>query len=64
MRFDIDLCHAYLRGWPQLAYAMTGQVFPASPGNLHYTAHRPFGVVGRITAYNHPAMFAVTQNSP
>jgi acyl-CoA reductase-like NAD-dependent aldehyde dehydrogenase len=64
MRIDIDLCHDYLRGWPKLAYAMTGQVIPASPGNLHYTAHRPFGVVGRITAFNHPAMFAVTRPLP
>jgi betaine-aldehyde dehydrogenase len=64
MRIDVDLCHAYLDGWPALAAAMTGDVIPASPGNLHYTAHRPYGVVGRITAFNHPLMFAVTRPLP
>jgi acyl-CoA reductase-like NAD-dependent aldehyde dehydrogenase len=64
MRIDVDLCHAYLRGWPAVAASMTGDVIPASPGNLHYTAHRPYGVVGRITAFNHPLMFAVTRPLP
>lgn len=64
MRIDVDLCHSYVRGWPSLAAAMTGDVIPASPGNLHYTAHRPYGVVGRITAFNHPMMFAVTRPLP
>jgi acyl-CoA reductase-like NAD-dependent aldehyde dehydrogenase len=64
MRLDVDLCAAYLHGWPALAQSMTGDVIPASPGNLHYTAHRPYGVVGRITAFNHPVMFAVTRPLP
>jgi acyl-CoA reductase-like NAD-dependent aldehyde dehydrogenase len=64
MRIDVDICQAYLSGWPALAAAMTGDVIPASPGNLHYTAHRPYGVVGRITAFNHPLMFAVTRPLP
>lgn len=64
MRLDIDLCDTYLRGWPAFAKAMTGEVYPASPGNLHYTAHRPYGVVGRITAFNHPVMFAITRPLP
>jgi len=64
MRFDIDICDAYLTGWPALAKSLTGEVIPASPGNLHYTAHRAYGVVGRITAFNHPAMFAITRPLP
>jgi acyl-CoA reductase-like NAD-dependent aldehyde dehydrogenase len=64
MRIDVDICHAYVRGWPSLAAAMTGDVIPASPGNLHYTSHRPYGVVGRITAFNHPMMFAATRPLP
>lgn len=64
MRMDIDICGAYLDGWPALAKSLTGDVIPASPGNLHYTSHRPYGVVGRITAFNHPAMFAITRPLP
>lgn len=64
MRADIDLCKPYLNGWPALAKSLTGDVIPASSGNLHYTVHRPYGVVGRITAFNHPAMFAITRPLP
>ncbi|WP_459550042.1 aldehyde dehydrogenase family protein [Nocardia sp. X0981] len=64
MRLDVDLCDAYLDGWPAFAKSLTGEVFPASAGNLHYTAHRPYGVVGRITAFNHPVMFAITRPLP
>jgi acyl-CoA reductase-like NAD-dependent aldehyde dehydrogenase len=64
MRTDIDICNAYLDGWPAFAKSLTGDVIPASPGNLHYTAHRPYGVVGRITAFNHPVMFAITRPLP
>ncbi|MFI6956554.1 aldehyde dehydrogenase family protein [Nocardia sp. NPDC050408] len=64
MRIDIDLCDAYLQGWPAFARSLSGDVIPASPGNLHYTAHRPYGVVGRITAFNHPVMFAITRPLP
>ncbi|WP_326836345.1 aldehyde dehydrogenase family protein [Amycolatopsis rhabdoformis] len=64
MRTDIDICKAYLDGWPAFARSLTGDVIPASPGNLHYTAHRPYGVVGRITAFNHPVMFAITRPLP
>ncbi|WP_395109694.1 aldehyde dehydrogenase family protein [Actinomadura sp. SCN-SB] len=64
MRIDIDICDAYLDGWPAFAKSLAGDVYPASPGNLHYTAHRPYGVVGRITAFNHPAMFAITRPLP
>ncbi|MFC8667648.1 aldehyde dehydrogenase family protein [Streptomyces sp. NPDC057199] len=64
MRLDIDLSQSYLEGWPALAAAATGKVIPASADGLHYTASRPYGVVGRITAFNHPAMFAISRPLP
>lgn len=64
MRVDIDLCKPYLAGWPQLARWLSGEVIPGSPGRLHYTTYRPYGVVGRITAFNHPVMFAATRPLP
>jgi len=64
MRADIEMTHEYINGWPALMKARTGQRYPGSPGNLHYSADRPYGVVGRITAFNHPAMFAITRPLP
>jgi betaine-aldehyde dehydrogenase len=64
MRDDIRICLPYVEGWPALAAALTGDVIPASPGNLHYTSYAPYGVVGRITAFNHPVMFAATRPLP
>jgi len=64
MRDDVRICMPYIEGWPALAAALAGQAIPASPGNLHYTSHAPYGVVGRITAFNHPLMFAVTRPLP
>jgi acyl-CoA reductase-like NAD-dependent aldehyde dehydrogenase len=64
MRFDVRLALDYVAGWPPLAQALHGETIPASPGNLHYTSHAPYGVVGRITAFNHPLMFAATRPLP
>jgi betaine-aldehyde dehydrogenase len=64
MRIDVQICLDYVKGWPPLAQALNGEVIPASPGNLHYTTYRPYGVVARITAFNHPLMFAATRPLP
>ncbi len=58
---DIKISLANIRDWPTLVRWHGGRTIPASPGNLHYTSHRPYGVVGKILAYNHPAMFAITR---
>src|SRR5690606_13240026 len=41
-----------------LAGEAGGRTIPTPAGSLVYTRRRPFGVVGRITAYNHPLRFA------
>lgn len=64
MRIDVDISMPYVTGWPQMARWLSGEVIPATPGNLHYTRFAPFGVVGRITAFNHPLMFAATRPLP
>jgi acyl-CoA reductase-like NAD-dependent aldehyde dehydrogenase len=63
MRIDVDICHEYLRKYPPMAFGLHGRVIDASKG-LHYTTGRPCGVVGRILAFNHPMMFAVTRPLP
>ena len=64
MRIDVDICHGYLRTYPSIAWGLHGRVINASAGGLHYTTSTPCGVVGRILAFNHPLMFAVTRPLP
>jgi betaine-aldehyde dehydrogenase len=64
MRIDVDISMQYVNGWPALAGGLAEESIPASPGNLHYTSSRPYGVVGRITAFNHPLMFMATRPLP
>lgn len=65
MRVDVDICHGYLQAYPAIAGGLHGRVIDAIPsGGLHYTTSRPFGVVGRILAFNHPMMFAVSRPLP
>lgn len=45
----------YIKG---VALAVTGQTLPSTPHNWLFTRREPYGVVGRITAFNHPIMFA------
>jgi acyl-CoA reductase-like NAD-dependent aldehyde dehydrogenase len=58
---DVKISLANIRDWPMLVRWHGGRTIPASPGNLHYTSYRPYGVVGKILAYNHPAMFVMTR---
>lgn len=55
---DIAGATTALRGWPGLASSLRGEVLP-DERTLHYTRYAPYGVVGKITAYNHPFLFAV-----
>jgi acyl-CoA reductase-like NAD-dependent aldehyde dehydrogenase len=64
MGIDVDISVQSMRDWPALALGLTGRTVDASPGNLHYTRRSPYGVVGRITAFNHPVLFAMTRMLP
>lgn len=44
-----------------LALELTGETIPATPDHLHYTVREPFGVVGIITPFNHPTLFATAR---
>ena len=56
MRADLDKGVRSLSDAAGLALEVKGEVFPL-PG-LHYTQREPWGVVGRMITFNHPAMFA------
>jgi acyl-CoA reductase-like NAD-dependent aldehyde dehydrogenase len=64
MRIDVDICLQYLAAYPGMAYGLHGRVMDVSKNGLHYTKSRPYGVTGRILAFNHPLMFAVTRPLP
>lgn len=60
-RGAMDEISQTIRYYASLAYSLKGETVPATPHNFHMTVCEPYGVVGRITAYNHPALFSVAR---
>lgn len=56
---DVEAAASGLERVAGLGGQVSGDTIPSPPGVLAFTNRRPHGVVGRITAYNHPLMFAV-----
>ena len=52
-----------LRFYAGIAPMMRGETIPASSRHMHMTLLEPYGVVGRIAAYNHPALFSVARTA-
>jgi len=61
MRRDADHAVAHLRYLAGLVLEVRGETIPSIADRLIYTLRRPFGVVGRITAFNHPLLFTATR---
>lgn len=57
-RRDMDFARRYLKLWPGYALSHAGRAKTSDAG-LSYTRYVPYGVVGRIIAYNHPTLFAL-----
>lgn len=55
---DVDTAVKTMEMNAEWALELKGITIPATSDHLHYTVREPFGVVGRIVAYNHPLMFA------
>ncbi|MDT0202481.1 aldehyde dehydrogenase family protein [Nocardioides sp. AE5] len=62
-QLDIDLSIRSLHMQAAEALALRGTSLVRGEG-MHYTAHEPYGVVGRIVAYNHPLLYAVARVAP
>ncbi|MBA2677849.1 MAG: aldehyde dehydrogenase family protein [Ktedonobacteraceae bacterium] len=45
----------YIKG---VTFELKGEVLPSTMDHWLFTRREPYGVVGRITAYNHPILFA------
>ncbi|MGH3222077.1 MAG: aldehyde dehydrogenase family protein [Streptosporangiaceae bacterium] len=61
MRRDLATGIRRMRMFADWSLRLTGETIPATPTHLTYTERVPFGVVGRIIAYNHPAMFGISK---
>ncbi len=62
---DVERSIHQFTTWPAVAAMVGGgETFPLDPARLHYTQLEPYGVVARISAYNHPAYFAIKSILP
>ncbi|KAL1986331.1 hypothetical protein VTN96DRAFT_6563 [Rasamsonia emersonii] len=58
MLSDAKVAAANLDYFAGLTPMVRGETIPQSDDSFHYTLREPLGVVARIIAFNHPAMFA------
>ena len=64
MRKDVASAAALIDYYAGLAPEIKGETIPATAQTLNFTIREPFGVVGRITPFNHPIMFAARIAAP
>ncbi|TFB72115.1 aldehyde dehydrogenase family protein [Cryobacterium glaciale] len=58
MTKDVAMATDLMEYFAGVALEQKGETIPASATGLHFTLRQPYGVVGRILAFNHPFMFA------
>jgi betaine-aldehyde dehydrogenase len=58
MRKDAGVAAWLIRYLAGLALQVRGETLPSDPSRFNYSVLEPFGVVGRIIPFNHPALFA------
>jgi betaine-aldehyde dehydrogenase len=63
MRGDVRKAAEDLRYFAGLGGELKGETVPWTDVQFGQTFREPYGVVGRITAYNHPLMFAVSKSA-
>jgi acyl-CoA reductase-like NAD-dependent aldehyde dehydrogenase len=54
----------YLKQIAGTALELQGRTIPASASGWHLTRRSPWGVVGAITAYNHPTLYSCQKSGP
>jgi betaine-aldehyde dehydrogenase len=59
MKPDLANCVERLRYYAGLGFELQGNTIPGAVDKLHLTLREPYGVVGRIIAFNHPIAMAV-----
>ena len=61
---DAQVAAAQLDYFAGLATEVKGETIPMGDGVVNLTVREPFGVCGRIVAYNHPLMFTAAKMGP
>jgi acyl-CoA reductase-like NAD-dependent aldehyde dehydrogenase len=59
MKPDLANCVERLRYYAGLGFELQGHTIPGAADKMHLTVREPYGVVGRIIAFNHPIAMAV-----
>jgi len=59
MKPDLANCVERLRYYAGLGFELQGHTIPGASDRMHMTMREPYGVVGRIIAFNHPIAMAV-----
>jgi betaine-aldehyde dehydrogenase len=55
---DVDAAAWTMDYFAGQIHALRGEVLPMPDGQLNYTLRQPLGIIARISAFNHPMMFA------
>ncbi len=61
MKSDAAMAAEIIEYFAGVATEIKGDTIPVSNDNLNYTLEQPYGVVGRIVAYNHPLLFRASK---
>lgn len=64
MRSGVQKGIDYTEYFAGLGLQLHGETVPATPRNLHYTVREPYGPVGIVIPFNHPAYFAMSKTAP
>jgi acyl-CoA reductase-like NAD-dependent aldehyde dehydrogenase len=64
MRKDVASAASLIDWYAGLAPELKGDTIPTASQTLNFTVREPYGVVGRITPFNHPIMFAARIAAP
>ena len=64
MRNDAKVAAAMIDFCAGLVTEVKGETIPMGEGVLNYSVREPYGVCGRIVAYNHPIMFTAGKIGP
>ncbi len=64
LRNDISTASDLIRYFSGIGTEVKGETIPTGEGTIDFTKREPYGVVGAIIPFNHPAMFVAEKIAP